>query len=62
MNKDRVGIGWAKTSRKVQGSTDCTPVVGAVVDEMEKHLFTGHDAAFPVKNVGARLKIPSCAR
>lgn len=53
MNKDRVRIGWAKTSRNVQCTTDCTPVVRAVVDEMEKHFFAGHRAAFPVKKAKA---------
>lgn len=53
MNKDRVRIGWAKTSRNVQCTTDCTPVVSAVVDEMEKHLFAGHCAASPVKKAKA---------
>lgn len=49
MNKDRERIGWANISRKLQGTTDCAPVVGAMVCEMEKHLFANHRAAFAVK-------------
>ena len=49
MNKNRIRVRWAQISRNVQGTADCTPVVGAVVDEVEKHFFAGHCAAFSVK-------------
>lgn len=49
MSKNRVGICGPKIARQIQCVTNRTPVVGSMIDEMEKYLFAGHRPAFPVK-------------
>jgi hypothetical protein len=48
VDEDGVRVRWPRRLRQIQGMTDGASVIGAMVDEVKKNLFTAQAAALAV--------------